>query len=539
MIKIYSMVSNNFIYPEIYCPLIKGYLNSKKIDSKIKDFTETFISRMLNTKYIYDHFNNNGYVLTKEDLFNIKKIDECLKILKSKNSSTKKILQANKILFSTLNAYAKNYDLTWLKQGMFFHKNIRNINDLTSILDSKACLIFDDLFNFELNNLSNNDFIFINVAYDFQLPFSIHFSKMIKKKLPQAFIVLGGNYITHINLNIKELMKCFDMIDAVYYNSYPENILNIYNFYLKKKYKNNFFGYIRKNNSIISVRGKIKCKELFLVPCFNDYNFETFLAKEKTIPLIMNFGCYYNKCNFCAHKYFYNNFRSLNKNNLFKYIKKQYFQNGIKYINFVDECIPPQILDDLCNYLLKNKIRINWMIETRFDDYFLNKNNTRKLFLSGCRLVSFGLESYNNSTLINMKKGINKKIVKGCLKEVYNSGIETSITCMVGYPNENVIKALKTLIFIKKYKYIDNFGLNKFLLVRNSELSKDYNIKSDDLNLILEYNYKHYLNYIIYLFNKLYKIRKYLNIRNSVIHRVQYLYLDRNIISLNFRKDVK
>ena len=234
------MVSNNFIYPEIYCPLIKGYLNSKKIDSKIKDFTETFISRMLNTKYIYDHFNNNGYVLTKEDLFNIKKIDECLKILKSKNSSTKKILQANKILFSTLNAYAKNYDLTWLKQGMFFHKNIRNINDLTSILDSKACLIFDDLFNFELNNLSNNDFIFINVAYDFQLPFSIHFSKMIKKKLPQAFIVLGGNYITHINLNIKELMKCFDMIDAVYYNSYPENILNIYNFYLKKKYKNNF-----------------------------------------------------------------------------------------------------------------------------------------------------------------------------------------------------------------------------------------------------------------------------------------------------------
>lgn len=108
-------------------------------------------------------------------------------------------------------------------------------------------------------------------------------------------------------------------------------------------------------------------------------------------------------------------------------------------------------------------------------------------------------------------------------------------------PFKTIIRYLtnKVSLSVIIYNIIDNFGLNKFLLVRNSELSKDYNIKSDDLNLILEYNYKHYLNYIIYLFNKLYKIRKYLNIRNSVIHRVQYLYLDRNIISLNFRKDVK
>ena len=108
-------------------------------------------------------------------------------------------------------------------------------------------------------------------------------------------------------------------------------------------------------------------------------------------------------------------------------------------------------------------------------------------------------------------------------------------------PFKTIIRYLtnKVSLSVIIYNIIDNFGLNKFLLVRNSELSKDYNIKSGDLNLILEYNYKHYLNYIIYLFNKLYKIRKYLNIRNSVIHRVQYLYLDRNIISLNFRKDVK
>lgn len=108
-------------------------------------------------------------------------------------------------------------------------------------------------------------------------------------------------------------------------------------------------------------------------------------------------------------------------------------------------------------------------------------------------------------------------------------------------PFKTIIRYLtnKVSLSVIIYNIIDNFGLNKFLLVRNSELSKDYNIKIDDLNLILEYNYKHYLNYIIYLFNKLYKIRKYLNIRNSVIHRVQYLYLDRNIISLNFRKDVK
>ena len=56
-------------------------------------------------------------------------------------------------------------------------------------------------------------------------------------------------------------------------------------------------------------------------------------------------------------------------------------------------------------------------------------------------------------------------------------------------PFKTIIRYLtnKVSLSVIIYNIIDNFGLNKFLLVRNSELSKDYNIKSDDLNLILEY----------------------------------------------------
>lgn len=530
------MISNNFIYPEIYCPLLKDYFKGKKTNSYVTDFTEKFISKVLNSKYLFKKMRYSK--LNKEENKIIKRIDDCIKVLRNSNSNSEDILSANMLLFSVLDLYSKDYNIKWVKQGIFFSRNIKRIEDIDYLLNSNSCKIFEDIFMDELLKIKNEDFIYINVAYDYQLVFSLFFAKIIKKSYPKTFITLGGNYMTHIKINLKHLMLKYNYIDSVYYGYNPSNLYNIYRYYLNRN-GCKFNGFVRCNDKIIKSNCNINDKCLSLVPCYEDYNLDVFLSKEKTIPLIMNFGCYYNKCNFCSHKFFYNSFCELDKLNVFNYIKFQYFYNGIKNINFVDECISAKTLDDLCNFILENKINIKWIIETRFDSYFLDISNTKKLYLAGCRLISFGLESYNADTLKKMNKGIDKRIVKKCLKNVYNSGIETSITCMVGYPKENLLKTVKTLSFIKNCKYIDNFGLNKFLLVRNSKLSKDYSFDLSDLNLVLKYNYKYYLNSIIYLFNKSYKIKKYLNIRNNVIHRIQYLYLDRHVISLNYRKVVK
>ena len=124
------------------------------------------------------------------------------------------------------------------------------------------------------------------------------------------------------------------------------------------------------------------------------------------------------------------------------------------------------------------------------------------------------------------------------MKNFFQVGISTSATFMIGYPTENIFNIIRTLKFIKNFKYLDTFGLRMFHYMRNSILVNLGNLdEASDLNLIYrkaDDNYDFY-NSILEKFNHLEKIKKFLEFRKKVLYRSQYLYLDRKKYSLNYR----
>jgi len=159
-----------------------------------------------------------------------------------------------------------------------------------------------------------------------------------------------------------------------------------------------------------------------------------FKYKPGTYILSAN-GCWWGKCKFCV-------------------------ENGVKYEVRTVESVIAEIsdckhlgirevfddsgtfptggwLDEFCVELKKIGIRFSCNMRLCDLDY-------RKLYLSGFRMLLFGVESNNQKTLDLMNKGKKVSDIKYIIKAA-EAGLEPHITCMFGHPSETDADSLNTL----------------------------------------------------------------------------------------------
>lgn len=540
MIYLYTMPGVAFNAPQFNVSLIKGYLKENNIETKQIDLSITFFENCINSFYIKKELNDYYLTLSSKDRKIVDEIDVDIDNLKNPQFDTDIILNSNEKLLAYLNIYSKYYDVGWNRKGLNFNTKILTIDELLKFAFDENNKIFDLIFTPCTSSI--NDICYLSLQFPFQLPYALRFARKIKKFSPHSKIIFGGDYITHIIKNAEELMdKCSD-IDGIVFFGEHKYLLELINYFRNKNNINIPNTYIRKEKTIIKneiTNCNILDKEKY-IPCFDDLNLDKYLSNLKLIPLTLNYGCYHSKCKFCSRYFYYNGYKKYDIEKIFSLIKEQYEKNNIQAIYFIDECVPSEMLIKLANYLLDNNINIKWLVETRIDDKLLDSRVAKVLYDSGCREISFGIESYNNKILDDMNKQIDLKMAKKVMKNFFNNGISVSATFMIGYPTESIFNIIRTLKFIKKFKYIDTFGLGTFNYMRNSILVNQSNLdESSDLNLIYRKNGDSYevYNYLINKFNSLHKIKKFSIIRDKVLYRSQYLYLDRKKYSLNYKKD--
>ncbi len=540
MIYLYTLPGTAFNAPQISVPLIKGYLRENNLQTKQFDLSAKFLDKCIKKNYIKklnkSYYNN----LSFEEKNIVDNIDKILSEMKNKKINSNKVIRANEDFSNYLKILGNYYSIKWERRGILFSKKLSTIDDVINFANDKNNKLFDDVLVIDYT-LNDNDIIYLSLQYPFQLNYAIRFSKYLKSINNKIKIIIGGDYITHINKNIKELMiKCSDIDGCVFFGNHS-NLLSLINCYINGNYNINIQNscYRIKNEIILNISTDIEKIDIDkYIPNFEDLNLNKYLSNLKLIPLNLNYGCYHSKCKFCSRYYYYNGFCNYNLNKLFEYIKEIYYKEHIEAIYFIDECVMPETLIQLATLLIKNKIKIKWMVETRIDNKLRNKEIAKLLYKSGCREISFGIESYNKKILKDMDKRINLSDAKIIMKNFYETGISVSATFMIGYPTENIFNILKTLHFIKSFKYIDTFGLSIFNYMRNSKLVKfTENEESKDLNLIYRVNNDNQELYytLINKFNNTKKIKKFANTREKILYRSEYMYLKRSSYSLNYK----
>lgn len=185
------------------------------------------------------------------------------------------------------------------------------------------------------------------------------------------------------------------------------------------------------------------------------------LEGKKEASVISTRGCIFN-CVFCSNPIIGGRrVRTRSINNILKEIKLLK-KSGVNSIHFVDDIFnyDKKRLENFCNALIKEKIKIKWRALCRTDN--LNIKILKKMKKSGCYKLAFGVESGTPRILRYIGKNFDLSKVEKVFKICRTLRIETKAFFTIGYPSETIKEIQNTIDFALKL----NPNEIRFMVVR-------------------------------------------------------------------------
>ena len=177
------------------------------------------------------------------------------------------------------------------------------------------------------------------------------------------------------------------------------------------------------------------------------YAFENGNYKRTPGTYIMSArDCWWAKCTFCSWPTMYGTFRSRSVNNVLDEIGELIGKYGVKEIMDDSGSFPiGGWLKDFCEGMIERGYnrKVNFNCNMRFGA--LSSAEYRMMKKAGFRLLLFGIESANQTTLDRINKNVKVEEIIASCKSARESGLYPHITIMFGYPWETHEEALKTL----------------------------------------------------------------------------------------------
>ncbi|MFC1921049.1 B12-binding domain-containing radical SAM protein [Chloroflexota bacterium] len=163
-------------------------------------------------------------------------------------------------------------------------------------------------------------------------------------------------------------------------------------------------------------------------------------------------GCPYS-CAFCADKKLWGGkVRRRSVNNIIEELKQLKDTYNIGVVNFVDGTFTydREYLQTFCQEVINNDLRIEWGCTARYDN--LDENILQLMKRSGCYGLYLGLESGSNRMLKAMGKKETVEDITRVSEMVYNSGLTSITSILLGLPDEEKEDVDATLNLLETFK---------------------------------------------------------------------------------------
>ncbi|RCX21011.1 radical SAM superfamily enzyme YgiQ (UPF0313 family) [Anaerobacterium chartisolvens] len=372
-----------------------------------------------------------------------------------------------------------------------------------------------------IDSIENSDnTIFCIPIYTYYSEETINLCKAIKRTKDLVKIVVGGPHATLVGEN---LLRDNTEIDFVLQGegdySLPE-LLRAINFSDAYNQVNGLI-YRDESNNVLKTGEFDRIEDISCLPLqtkgFEYFNLKKVKDKIGFLPYISSRGCSYN-CIFCSSSNIWK--RKLKLIPASTVIKEiEYIKSlGFNYINFRDDFFTAnnKWLDSLLSGL--KDLGIVWGCETRIDA--VNDDLLFRMKESGCELLRFGIETFNQKSLDIIGKKFKADLAVENLKKVIDMGFyEIRCSFMVGIPGESVddvkntisicrqLKSMKSrfwalapVIGTEIYNNMEKYGIKFINQVFNSTYSniETTSMTNTEINNLLEFIYdefKHPLTY--------------------------------------------
>ena len=255
-------------------------------------------------------------------------------------------------------------------------------------------------------------------------------------------IIAGG---PHANCLPDEVLQ--HGIDIVAIGEGEDTILELADYSLGNKKLEDIAGVCFKNENrkhhYTPIRSPIKDLDRIPFPDYDSFPIVYYTASQApdSNPIFWSLfssrGCPYN-CIFCAsHNVFGRTYRSRSPHNIFEEIKCLTEKYGTKRFAFQDDeaFIDKERVEVFCDLIKKNMPSLQFSGRLRIDN--LDEDMLRAMSSAGFRRLAFGVESFNNESLLKMNKKYDVETVFKGFKILEKVGFPVVyFNNLVGFPWE-------------------------------------------------------------------------------------------------------
>ncbi len=200
-----------------------------------------------------------------------------------------------------------------------------------------------------------------------------------------------------------------------------------------------------------------------ICPDFSDLPLDRYLSlTEMTNPMhrlwsqgrwnkmVMAHGCYWHRCAFCDTSLDYiGNYRAPKASTVVDHMERVMQQTGRTGFHFVDEALPPKLLREVAEEILRRGLAVSFWGNIRFEKAY-TAELCDLLAEAGMVAVSGGLEVASDRLLKLMDKGVTiHQTVEAC-RHLRDAGIMVHTYLMYGFPTETLQESVDALETVRR-----------------------------------------------------------------------------------------
>ena len=198
-------------------------------------------------------------------------------------------------------------------------------------------------------------------------------------------------------------------------------------------------------------------------PDFSDLPLDKYLSlTEMTNPMhrlwsqgrwnkmVMAHGCYWHRCAFCDTSLDYiGNYRTPKATTVVDHMERIMEQTGRTGFHFVDEALPPKLLREVAEEILRRGLAVSFWGNIRFEKAY-TAELCDLLAEAGMVAVSGGLEVASDRLLKLIDKGVTiQQTVEAC-RHLRDAGIMVHTYLMYGFPTETLQESVDALETVRR-----------------------------------------------------------------------------------------
>jgi len=304
----------------------------------------------------------------------------------------------------------------------------------------------------------------------FSVPFpgcllaALRCAQHIKRHHPQITVEMGGGFV---NTELRQLSdpRLFDYVDYVTLDDGELPLLRLARFLEGRLQRSQLLRtFCRVDGRVVyiddlssSMPTQVRNADL-PTPSFDGLPMHLYLSmSEMANPmhslwssgrwnkLMMAHGCYWAKCAFCDTSLDYiGRYDAPDAVTVVDRMQRIAEQTGSSGFHFVDEALPPKLLWQVCEEIVRRSLVFSFWGNIRFEKAF-TADFCQLLAEAGCIAVSGGLEVASDRLLQLIGKGVSVSQTMQVARHFSDAGIMVHTYLMYGFPTETLQETIMSL----------------------------------------------------------------------------------------------